>query len=365
MFRNMKISYRLAGGIVLLLAVTVGLMLPFVLAQLNSVIERAEVRQLGDLHKSLQARVIDISEEALLVIDAVANQPGVAESFASGDRNRLQELTLPVFLSLQKNYNVKQFQFHLPPATSFLRLHKVEKFGDDLSSFRHTVVRTNQLKRAQYGLESGVAGIGLRGVMPVTYSGQHVGSAEMGLSFGQDFFDAFSSRYDAPAALHLSGKTAGGNFATYASSIPKNTTLNNAEFEKALAGEVIHKVHEVSGIKYSVMAKPLLDFTNQTLGVAEILVDRGEYATIYQSTLTKILFIAFSILLLGLLLTWLLSSTITKPIVELTESAEIISRGDFSCDIQGTDRKDEIGALARAISRMAESIKLAMVRFRK
>lgn len=364
MFKNMKISLRLAGGVILLLAVVVGLMLPFVLAQLNSVIDRAEVRQLSDLHKSLQARVVDISEEALVVIDAVVNQPGVAEAFASGNREHLQALTLPVFLSLQKNHNVKQFQFHLPPAISFLRLHKVAKFGDDLSSFRHTVVRTNELKRPQYGLESGVAGIGLRGVMPVVYAGQHVGSAEMGLSFSQDFFDAFSNRYNAPAALHLASK-GGNSFATYASSIPNTTSLSNSDFEKALGGEEVHKLYEVGGIKYSVMAKPLLDFTNQTIGVAEILVDRGEYAAIYQATLLRILIITFSVLVLGLLLTWLLSRTITKPIVELTEVAGVISRGDFSREIQGTERQDEIGALARAVNRMAESIKLAMVRFRK
>ncbi|QQS55985.1 MAG: HAMP domain-containing protein [Candidatus Competibacteraceae bacterium] len=50
---------------------------------------------------------------------------------------------------------------------------------------------------------------------------------------------------------------------------------------------------------------------------------------------------------------------------ELTAVAENISRGNFDRKIVGTERRDEIGALARAIERMAASIKLAFERLRK
>ena len=73
------------------------------------------------------------------------------------------------------------------PATSFLRVHKPQKFGDDLSGFRKTVVATNTQKTTIMGLERGRAGIGVRGVVPIAHEGSHVGSIEFGLSFGKDF----------------------------------------------------------------------------------------------------------------------------------------------------------------------------------
>ena len=60
-----------------------------------------------------------------------------------------------------------------------------------------------------------------------------------------------------------------------------------------------------------------------------------------------------------------LSRQLARPIGELTQVAEEISRGSFDAKIPGTARRDEIGALARAIERMATSIRVAVDRLRK
>jgi methyl-accepting chemotaxis protein len=62
----------------------------------------------------------------------------------------------PVFAAIKSDYGVDQFQFHLPPATSYLRVHQPAKFGDDLSTFRKTVVVANQERKVVVGLEGGV-----------------------------------------------------------------------------------------------------------------------------------------------------------------------------------------------------------------
>ena len=51
-----------------------------------------------------------------------------------------------------------------------------------------------------------------------------------------------------------------------------------------------------------------------------------------------------------------------RPLVRLTQIAEDMSRGNFDQEIPGTDRRDEIGALSRAIERMTRSLRLAMER---
>ena len=54
-----------------------------------------------------------------------------------------------------------------------------------------------------------------------------------------------------------------------------------------------------------------------------------------------------------------------RPLLRLTTIAEDMSRGHFDHEIPGTDRGDEIGALARAVERMTRSLRLAMERIGK
>lgn len=361
MLNNIKIFYRMSVSIILMLVAIIAVVVWAVVGQLSTLSEGAELRQLASLQKTLQARINDSSAEALVTIDAILSAPGVAEAFANNDRETLQSLTLPVFKTLKDKYDVKQFQFHLSPATSFLRLHKTEKFGDDLSTFRFTVLNANSRKEAQFGLEKGVAGIGLRGVTPVFYQNNHIGSAEIGLSFGQTFFDTFTERYDVPAALYVAND-AFGNYTTFASTISGTSAISQTAFRDALDGKNTLTKVTVAGKPYAVLIAPINDFSGKPLAVVELLLDRSKDVAIFNSTLYKVLLIGGISLLVGLLLALLLSRSITKPIENLTQNAADVSRGDFEVEILGTERKDEIGGLARAVSRMAESIKLAMER---
>src|SRR5690606_3172496 len=87
--------------------------------------------------------------------------------------------------------------------TSWLRVHRPEKFGDDLSGFRSTVVATNQTGKPVSGLEFGVEGLGIRGISPVLAQGRPLGSVEFGMSFGQPFFELFKQKYGVEIGLYL------------------------------------------------------------------------------------------------------------------------------------------------------------------
>ena len=56
---------------------------------------------------------------------------------------------------------------------------------------------------------------------------------------------------------------------------------------------------------------------------------------------------------------------LSRPLVRLTAIADDMSRGHFDHEIPGTERRDEIGALSRAIERMTRSLRLAMERLSK
>ncbi len=65
---------------------------------------------------------------------------------------------------------------------------------------------------------------------------------------------------------------------------------------------------------------------------------------------------------LVVLAAYLLSKGMSRPILQLTNIAEQISRGELNTKVLGIRRRDEIGSLARAIERLSISVRVAMRR---
>ncbi|TNE71999.1 hypothetical protein EP331_08145 [bacterium] len=93
----------------------------------------------------------------------------------------LYSKTSAFYEKLQK-HQYRQLHFHLKDNRSFLRLHRVDKFGDDLSDFRPTVKAVNKTQKSVFGFEEGRIFNGFRYVYPLFYKNEHVGSVEISLS---------------------------------------------------------------------------------------------------------------------------------------------------------------------------------------
>jgi len=73
-----------------------------------------------------------------------------------------------------------------PGSTSFLRVHRPERFGDNMDNLRHLVVDVNRDGKPRQGFELGRIYAGLRGVVPVFSFAdpeRQVGALEVGTSF--------------------------------------------------------------------------------------------------------------------------------------------------------------------------------------
>jgi methyl-accepting chemotaxis protein len=133
-----------------------------------------------DSRVNLRLREMDMGLEGIL------NDQSIIEDFAMQNRESLSSRLIPLYKnSLKPKFDIKQFQFHLPPATSFYRIHKPGKYGDDLSKKRATVVQANKYKKQVTGFDVGPFGMGLRVVKPLSWEGQHIGTVEFGSNFGQ------------------------------------------------------------------------------------------------------------------------------------------------------------------------------------
>ena len=87
----------------------------------------------------------------------------------------------PLYEEMKKS-DFRQLHFHFPDNTSFLRFHRPEKFGDDLTEVRKTVAFTNENLQETVGFEEGRIFNGYRFVYPLFWKDQHVGSVEASIS---------------------------------------------------------------------------------------------------------------------------------------------------------------------------------------
>jgi diguanylate cyclase (GGDEF)-like protein len=104
-------------------------------------------------------------------------------------RERLLNLVSTPWQELRDHYDTRQLHFQFGSnATSFLRVHATDRFGDNLEGVRHTIFHALRDQRPTKGFECGRIICGIRGVTPV-FLNQHaddarfIGVLEAGTSF--------------------------------------------------------------------------------------------------------------------------------------------------------------------------------------
>jgi diguanylate cyclase (GGDEF)-like protein len=137
---------------------------------------------------------IDKEEVLSLMARAKRGDAGKQEAV----RNALYQKLLPLYREIRR-HGISYLHFHTVDNRSFLRLGTPDRYGDDLSVFRRSVVRANREHVTVRGFEEGRTFNGFRNVYPLRYRGEHIGSVEMSFSFDnvRDYLSyVFPAAYD-------------------------------------------------------------------------------------------------------------------------------------------------------------------------
>lgn len=343
----LTIKMRLLLSFTFVLVMAVAAITPVMLAKVNDAINEASEIQLTELFNNIEVQLNEQARLAEALSALVANIPSVQQAFAEGDRDTLARLLTKPFEHLKAEYGALQFQFHTPPAISFLRIHKLEKFGDDLSGFRKTVLKTNRTHKPVRGLEIGVAGLGMRGLVPVQYEGKHVGSLEFGLSFGQSFFDRFKEKNGVDIEMHLYHD---GKFETFASTLGQ-TLLPGEVLPGALSGKTIRIHRDLQNKEFVIMGKRVTDFSGDPIGVIGIIFDESAYVDMIATARNTALLIATGIFMIGFLVSFLITGSITRPIAHTASSMMEIAEGEGDLRVRlPVAGKNELSNLSNAFN---------------
>jgi methyl-accepting chemotaxis protein len=324
----------------------------------DTVIEAARV-QAEQERRQVEVLFAEKMQTARALASWVAEDKDVAAAFANRDREALLTRLLPIFDALKGPLNLSQFQFHLPPATSFLRLHKPEKYGDDLSKFRPTVLRTNESTTAQVGLDGGAAGLGLRGVVPVFHQGVHVGSVEFGIAVNNDLILPLKEESGFDISI-LTPKGDGFDFIAKTHGMPVVPSMAPTLRQVYDSGRSLFKRVNKAGKQLYTAYFPLNDYTGKTIGVLAIPTDISNSLAAIHSLLLKTVGVGLLALLVsGVLVGVIVKRIIGRPLNSMLLFFGKLAGGDYS-DRLGKGYCCEMGVLADGVNTMTDAVADAM-----
>ncbi len=301
----------------------------------------------------------------------VANMPDVQEALYKKDRNRLLDKFLPSFNYLKEQFGVAQFHFHVPPAISLLRLHEPSNYGDDISQNRKTVVQVEATKKGVKGLEIGLGGVGLRGVEPIFYKENYVGSVDFGgglqreleiikKTIGADVGVVLYKSALSPWIGLKDTKITIGDFVALNSTLqdPKSF-LFEYSLKNAAKSQDIYVEHVSQAAKdFLVIYSPLKDFSGKIVGFIYIVKERilapSKLLTILAVNVTVYVVI---LIVVALLIGYGMNKYVINPIITLTKMADDISMGKTTQKVEIKDARGEIAVLVKAIERMRVTMK--------
>lgn len=180
--------------IILILTLTALLAGVFFLMEYNFEIDRKnyQSRQIDDFTHKTEAIIQGFKDLSLAYGEQILTSENVKllneglhadeEAVRSDYREALYKRLFPLYAELE-SLGFRQMHFHSPDNHSFLRMHRPEKFGDDLSGIRSSVEQVNETHKAVTGFEEGRIFNGYRFVYPVEYEGEYIGSFELSISF--------------------------------------------------------------------------------------------------------------------------------------------------------------------------------------
>lgn len=180
--KNRSILFTVSLSLLLIFALSVGF-------YLSNALSHAEEKTYSELAEKL---IQDLNNEEQLIENiGITNAIYIADNAqikkALNENNRaiaIKELEV-IFDNFKKSTKIKELKVHIHTADlkSFVRSWKLDKFGDDLSGFRKTIVKVKETRQPVFDFEVGRMGLTLRSIVPVMQGEHYLGSLEFIQSF--------------------------------------------------------------------------------------------------------------------------------------------------------------------------------------
>ena len=324
------------------------------LSSQQKIIKEEEKKELFHFYELFLASVRQKGDQALSMATIISENPMIQKLLSEQDRKGLLDYTSPLFEELKKDFGIRQLHFHILPGKSFLRVHLPEQPGEKIA-YRTSIMDALKSGKGKMGLEWGLTGLGIRGVVPVSRNGELVGSLEIGYPFGRLFLQNLKEHW-------------GPDFAVYekksATAYPLLTSTNGPgkafSLTKPLVPGSIKQVRILIAPpqfpNIALLVGPIRDYRNEVAALVEIEINRSAITARLSQTRTLMIVVALVGICISFLLVWIVAVLFIRPIKEIVAKAQEIAQGKRETRLK-PGPNDEIGLLGRSLNTMLNSLK--------
>ncbi len=368
MFKNLSIAKKI--HIPLLLSIVLGLAIVlFVSADsIRNMEQEVKASQKKSMDFILNMKLDTKGEIGLTNAINLSFNKYIIDALREHDRKIAIEGLKELADSFKKNTKYKNIKIHIHTADvhSFVRLWKLDKYGDDLSSFRETINEVRRTKRPLKAFEVGRAGLVIRGLAPVMdKEGNYLGSVEFiqGLNSitrslkpdGMYYVTVMDEKYLNIATKLKNAPTIAGKF--------KLVTKKGVYDERFVSElqSVSTLTEHFSTQNFYVVVEPIKDFRGNIVGYGIIGKELKEINRIVDESVSslvkQIIVIAVIDILMLIALVLIISKFVISPINELKEKVADLAHGegDLTKKIE-MDTKDELGEMAGHINSFIDKL---------
>ena len=368
MFKNLKIGPKVHIPLILSILIATAIVLANSYYTIGNIRKEVYEDQQKTLSTYFEQKYTAKKQVGLTNAINIANNLYVIEALERNDRQLAMEGLGRLDDQFKKYTDFKNIKIHIHTADlhSFLRLWKPNKYGDDLSGFRKTIVAVKKTRKPLVAIEIGRAGLVLRGVAPVLEGDRYLGSVEFiqGLNSisrtarkdGIDIVTVMDKKYSNIATFLKAKKTLMGRYAV----VTKPGAFDPRfvqDLESAQELAPVFKTHD-----YFVVSLPIRDFSGEVVGYALVGKPLAQIESVVKKTtdaliLQLIVMLGVDLVML-LVLIYIISRIVVRPIRELNRRIHELAHGegDLTRRIE-IESNDEIGEMARSINAFIEKVR--------
>ncbi|SIN88975.1 methyl-accepting chemotaxis protein [Sulfurivirga caldicuralii] len=369
MFRNLSIGQKI--HIPLILSLAVGFVIILV-SFFNSVAEIE--RQVFEEAVQAQQHFVEAELKTLEAVSltnaiTVRQDHYVVQGLLTGNR----AYTLKGLQQLQQQLHThtpfKGIKVHVHTADlhSFVRAWKPQKFGDDLSSFRKTLVHLKQVRKPFAAIEVGRIGLSLRGLAPVLDDdNRYLGSVEVLQGIEPLVKKAAEERHYDMVVLMRADLL---NIATELADNPRFGNYVLAMDEKQVNPQLLSELKRMEDLQggridtehFVGTILPLKDFQGHEVGYLLVAENHDHVMAVVDELKsglhTQLILMGAVDIFLLLMLLWIVHAGIIKPVREMDKLAAELASGDAVFGRRmPIISNDELGKAAQSFNRFIERV---------
>ena len=324
------------------------------LSSQQEIIKEEEKKELLRFYDLFLVSVRQKGEQALSMATVIAENPMIKKLLEERNQKKLLNYAQPLFEDLKNDFGISQLHFHVLPGKSYLRVHQPDQWGE-MIAYRTSIMDALKSGKGVKGLEWGMTGLGIRGVIPVSRNNKLVGSLEIGYPFGRSFLKNLKEHWGPDFAVYE--KKSPDTYALLASTNGPGKSFSLKESLVRGSMEQIRIFIAPSRFpNVAILMGPLRDYRGDVVAWVEIEVNRSVITDRLAKTQTLMIVVGFVGVSVSFFLVWIVAALFIRPIREIVASAQEIAQGKRETRLKAGPN-DEIGVLGRSLNTMLNSLK--------